>query len=218
MSNRELRVSSFVLATLILGAACSSGGASSDGSSTTTLPISGDTTSSSPTTIPEGYAKIASLLLTNVPRGLPLQPDKFADTGATNLDKAIQDAVATNAGDVLRRARFVVGYQRSWADADQARQDVVFLYEFASAAGAAQYVTDRVSELETVNADAQLAQFPVLIAGAVGLHSESPSSSFAVVVFSKGVYVVEALSTDASKNDQSSTAAALADAQNQRLP
>jgi len=72
VSNRELRVSSFVLATLILGAACSSGGSSSDGSSTTTLPISGDTTSTTPTTIPEGYAKIASLLLTNVPRGLPL--------------------------------------------------------------------------------------------------------------------------------------------------
>jgi hypothetical protein len=217
VSNRELRVSSFVLTILVLGAACSSGGTSSDGS-TTTLPISGDTTSSSPTTIPEGYAKIASLLLTNVPRGLALQPDKFADTGATNLDKAIQDAVATDAGEVLRRARFVVGYQRSWADADQARQDVVFLYEFASAAGAAQYVTDRVSELETVNADAQLGRFPVLIAGAVGLHSESPNSSFGVVVFSKGVYVVEALSTDASKNDQSLTAAALADAQNQRLP
>ena len=65
MSNRELRVSSFVLAILVLGAACSSGGASSGGSSTTTLPISGDTTSSSPTTIPGGYAKIASLLLTN---------------------------------------------------------------------------------------------------------------------------------------------------------
>jgi len=94
----------------------------------------------------------------------------------------------------------------------------VFLYEFSSAAGAARYVPDRVSELETVNADAKLGTFPVLIAGAVGLHSESPTSSFAGVLFSKGVYVVEALSTDASKNDQSLTAAALADAQNQRLP
>src|SRR5207253_2960176 len=134
--NRELRVSSFVLTILVLsgldlGAACSSGGASSDGSATT-LPISGDTTSAPSTTIPEGYAKIASLLLTNVPRGLPLQPDKFADTGATNLDKATQHAITANAGDVLRRAGFVVGYQRSWAAKDQAQQDVLFLYEFAS--------------------------------------------------------------------------------------
>jgi hypothetical protein len=75
-----------------------------------------------------------------------------------------------------------------------------------------------VSELEAANAALTIGRFAVLIAGAVGLHSESPDSSFGVVVFSKGVYAVEALSTDASKNDQSLAAAALAGAQNQRLP
>jgi hypothetical protein len=178
----------------------------------------GGTTSSTSTTVPEGYAELAALLLTSVPRNLELQPDKVADTGATNLDKAIQDAVSPNAAEALRKARFVAGYQRAWADADHVQQDVVFLYQFASAAGAAQYVTDRVSELEAVNADLKISRFPVLIAGAVGLHAESASSSFAVVVFAKGALVVEALSTEGSKNDQSSNAAALADAQQKRLP
>ncbi|MDP9335795.1 MAG: hypothetical protein M3Q30_21160 [Actinomycetota bacterium] len=217
MSNRELRVSSFLLVVLVVGAACSSGSASSGGSSTTST-TAGGTTSSSSSTIPEGFATLAARMLTNVPRGLALQPDKIADTGATNLDKAIQDAVAPNAAEVLRGAGFVAGYQRSWAGADLAQHDVVFLYQFASAAGAARYVTDRVSELEAANAGLTISRFAVLIAGAVGLHSEGPDSSFGVVVFSKGVYAVEALSTDASKDDQSLAAAALAEAQNQRLP
>jgi hypothetical protein len=223
VSKRELRVPAFLLVALV-GAACSSGGASSGESSTTTSTAVGGTTisssssSSSTTTIPSGYATLASLLLTNVPRGLTLQPDKIADTGATNIDKAIQDAVAPNAAQVLRGAGFTAGYQRSWASADLAQHDVIFLYQFASAAGAARYATDRVSELEAANAALTIGRFAVLIAGAVGLHSESPDSSFGVVVFSKGVYAVEALSTDASKNDQSLAAAALAGAQNQRLP
>jgi hypothetical protein len=223
VSKRELRVPAFLLAALVVGAACSSGSASSGESSTTTSTTVGGTTissspSSSTTTIPTGYATLAALLLTNVPRGLTLQPDKIADTGATNLDKAVQDAVASNAAQVLKGAGFTAGYQRSWASVDLAQHDVIFLYQFASAAGAAQYATDRVSELEAANAALAIGRFAVFIAGAVGLHSESPDSSFGVVVFSKGVYAVEALSTDASKNDQSFAAAALAGAQNQRLP
>jgi hypothetical protein len=218
VSNRELRVSSFLVAILVFGAGCSSGSGSSPGASSTTVTIPGGTTSSSSTTVPADYAALAALLLTNVPRGLALQPDKVADTGATNLDKAIQDAVAPNAAEVLRRAGFLAGYQRSWADADQLQHDDVFLYRFARAVGASQYVTDRISELEALNAGLKISRFPVLIAGAVGLHSESATSSFGVVVFSKGVYAVEALSTAASTQDQSLVAAALAEAQNQRLP
>lgn len=157
-------------------------------------------------------------MLTSVPRGLALEPDKDADTGATNLAKAIQDAVAADAATVLQGAGFVAGYQRSWADADQTQHDTVFLYQFANPAGASKYVSGRVAELESVNAALQLRPFPVLIAGAVGLHNESPTSSFGVVVFPKGVYVVEAVSTDASPQNQSINAVALASAQLQRLP
>src|SRR5439155_11942547 len=104
VSNRELRVPAFLLAALVVGVACSSGSASSGGSSTTTSTTVGGPTSSlsSTTTIPEGYATLAALLLTNVPRGLTLQPDKIGDTGATNLDKAIQHAVAPNEAQVLK--------------------------------------------------------------------------------------------------------------------
>jgi hypothetical protein len=156
-------------------------------------------------------------MLTSVPRGLVLDSDQEADTGATNLAKAIQDAVAPDAATVLKGAGFVAGYQRSWADADQVQHDVVFLYQFATPAGAARYVTSRVSELESVNSQ-QLSPFSVLIAGAVGLHNETANSSFGVVVAPKGVYVVEAVSTDASTLNQSLNAVALANAQLQRLP
>jgi hypothetical protein len=161
---------------------------------------------------------LAALMLTSVPRGLALEPDKDADTGATNLAKAIQDAVAADAATVLQGAGFVAGYQRSWADADQTQHDTVFLYQFATPAGASKYVAGRVAELNSVNAALQLSAFPVLIAGAVGLHGESATSSFGVVVFPKGVYVVEAVSTDASPQNQSINAVALASAQLQRLP
>jgi hypothetical protein len=147
-----------------------------------------------------------------------LQPDGVADTGATNLAKAIQDNVAANAGEVLKHAGFVAGYQRAWAQTDQARQNVVFLYQFATAAGAAEYAMNRVRQLEQVNAQGTLSRFPVLIAGAVGVRSESPTASFGAVVFSKGVFAVEAVATDSSQSDQSLVAAALAAAQDQRLP
>jgi hypothetical protein len=234
VSNRELRVFSIAVALLVVGAACSSGGSSAKappgGSSTSattdpnstpggsTIPATGATTSSPTSTPAAGYASIAALLLTTVPSGLALQPDRVADTGATNLAKAIQDNVAANAGEVLRHAGFVAGYQRAWAQADQARQNLVFLYRFATAAGAAEYAMNRVSELEQVNAQATMSRFPVLITGAVGLRSESSTSSFGAVMFSKGVFAVEAVATDASKSDQSLVAAALADAQRQRLP
>jgi hypothetical protein len=207
---------------LVLAAACSSGGSSAkpppSGSSTSAAPIGGPSTSSPTSTPAQAYATIAALLLTSAPSGLALQPDGVADTGATNLAKAIQDNVAANAGEVLKHAGFVAGYQRAWAQADQARQNLVFLYQFATAAGAAEYATNRVRELEQVNAQATITTFPVLIAGAVGVRSESATASFGAVVLSKGVFAVEAVATDASMSDQSLVAAALAAAQYQRLP
>ena len=228
VSNREPRVFSIAVAVLVVGAACSSGGSSAKtppGVSSTSATPGGSTTpatgaaTSSPTSTPaQAYAAIGALLLTTVPSGLALQPDGVADTGATNLAKAIQDNVAANAGEVLKHAGFVAGYQRAWAQTDQARQNVVFLYQFATAAGAAEYAMNRVLELEQVNAQATMSRFPVLITGAVGLRSESAASSFGAVMFSKGVFAVEAVATDGSKSDQSLVAAALAAAQYQRLP
>jgi hypothetical protein len=237
VSNRGLRVGAsacaFVVLTIV-GSACSSsgsGGSSAEStvpdgvvidsttSTTSTTPSSSVPTS---TTVAPGYAALANLLPTDVPSGLVLQPDRLADTGATNLAKAIQDDVTTDAGQTLRDAGFVSGYQRAWADADGVRQNVLYLYQFKTAAGAAQYVTRRAAALEQESAQANgggpASHFPVLISGAIGLRSESADSSFGAVVFSKGVYAVLAQSTDTGKVDESADASALAAAQNLRLP
>jgi hypothetical protein len=222
----------------VVGAACSSGGAGggtsestvNDGSviGTTTDPSATTATPSSSaaattTTIDPDYAPLAALLPTNVPSGLPLEPDRLADTGATNLAKAIQDDVSADAGGPLRSSGFVIGYQRAWADANAVKQNTLFVYKFKTPAGAAQYATSRAVSLENENSPiagqaGSVGHFPVLIPGAVGLHSESTQSSFGAVVFSKGVYSVVAVTTDAGNVDQSGNAAALAAAQNLMLP
>jgi hypothetical protein len=222
----------------VAGSACSSSGSGGESSestvtdgvvigSTTTTEATTSTPSSSAgtttTTIDPDYAALAKLLPTNVPSGLPLQPDSLADTGATNLAKAIQDDVSGAAGGLLRGAGFVIGYQRAWADADAVKQNTLFLYQFKTAIGAAQYAAGRATALASENSTitdpgAPIVHFPVLIPGAVGLHSESTDSSFAAVVYSKGVYSVVALTTDAGNVDQSANAAALAAAQNLLLP
>ena len=236
MSNRGVRVSAFAVALVVLavvGSACSSGGSGDTAESTvpdgpvvdSTSTTVTTTSSSVPTTttVAAGYAALAALLPTDVPSGLALQPDRLADTGATNLAKAIQDDVTTDAGETLRQAGFVSGYQRAWSDTDGVRTNILYLYQFENAAGAAQYATKRVAALEQENAPqasggSPVVHFPVLIPGAVGLRSESADSSFAAVLFAKGVYAVLAQSTDTGNVDQSANASALAAAQNLRLP
>ncbi|MDQ1475825.1 MAG: hypothetical protein QOE62_1054 [Actinomycetota bacterium] len=240
LPNRGLRHLASALALCVLGvvgAACSSGGASggssdstvndgsvigttTDSSATTTTPSSSAPTT---TTIDPNYATLAALLPTNVPSGLPLQPDRLADTGATNLSKAIQDDVSADAGSTLRSAGFVIGYQRAWTNSAAVKQNTLFVYKFKTAAGAAQYASSRAAALESENSPnavegGSIGHFPVLIPGAVGLHSEGTQSSFGAVVFSKGVYSVVAVATDAGNVDQSGNAAALAAAQNLILP
>ena len=160
---------------------------------------------------------MAALILTDVPSGFARQPDSIADTGPTNLAKAVQDEVAANAAQVLRQTGFVSGYQRAWADAGQVRQDIIFLYRFATAAGAEQYAKNRAAEVRFQSVG-PISAFAVFLPSGIGLHSETADSSFATVTFAKGVYAVEALSTNGVKEDQSLAAAALANAQFQRLP
>jgi hypothetical protein len=237
MSNRGLRAVSFVAALLIVGAACSSGGSKGPSADSTTIasstptstqpgsttipvttPTTGATSSSTPTTVAAAYNVIAGLTIVNVPSGFVLQPDRLADTGATNLAKAIQDSAAGNAPAVLRQAGFTVGYQRAWVAPGGDRQNAIFLYQFATAAGASQYTADRVAEIQATLDPGLIKNFPVLIQGAVGVHNESATSSFAAVVVAKGVYSIEAVATAGTKDDQSLDATALADAQYKRLP
>ena len=235
---RTARVSLSVSVVVVLGAACSSGGSgakTAPDSSSTTVPGGGSTTSAGATTAPgasttssqpslptttvvPGFETLAGLLLTTVPARFALLPDRVADTGPTNLAKAIEDEVAPHAADVLRTTGFVRGYQRAWSDAAAERQDTVFLYQFATAAGATQYAANRAGEIVALGARGPIKTFAVLLPGAIGLHSETVDSSFAVVTVAKGVYAIQATVTDGTNKDQSLDASALAAAQFQRLP
>jgi hypothetical protein len=219
----------------VLLTACSSGGSNGEpdpflatsttvpGGSTvsttaTTTTASTSSTSTTPSTIASAYASIAALMLTDAPSGFLIQPDRVADTGATNLAKALQDDVSRDAGNVLRGAGFVRGYQRAWVDATGVRQNVVYLYEFATPQGAASYAAHRSATIASLPSRGPVKEFPAFLAGAVGWHSESAVSSFGAVVVPKGVYYVEATSSDGAKVDQSNFAIMLADAQLKRLP
>ena len=211
---------------MLSGSACSTGGSGSNGAAdrTTTSVGQGISTTvestvvSSSTAIPGGDPALESLILTTVPSGLQRQPDNVADSGPVDLAKAIQDEVASDAAETLRTAGFLSGYQRTWADATQLEENVVFLYRFASATGAARYASHRLSEFATSSTGTSFTPFLVFLPSAGGLQVEGPTSSVAVVVFSKGVYSVEAVSTSGTHSDQSPIAAALAVAQYRRIP
>jgi hypothetical protein len=225
VSHRVPRVVSVVLALAVFAAACSSGGSKGADSTTTTttndLALLTTTSGGLPTTTIAGDPTLAVLLLQDAPSGFLKVPDKLADSGPTNLAKAINDEGSADGGRYLQQTGFVSGYQRVWSSSDSVRQNVIFLYRFKTAEGAAQYATNRASELQsfgTVDGAPPITTFNVPMPGGVGLHSEFASLSFGAVVFSKGVYSVQAVSTDGANVDQTVGVVAIAQAQFDRLP
>ena len=112
---------------------------------TTTLEATSTTPSSSAgtttTTIDPAYAAVVKLLPTNVPSGLALQPDRLADTGATNLAKAIQDD-GRRRGPVCSEARRLrrSGTSDRGPTPMRSAQNDVCSSTSSTAAGAATYV------------------------------------------------------------------------------
>jgi hypothetical protein len=228
---RALRRCSVGLTLIVLIGACSSGGSKKD-ASTTSLPAAttpdGSTIAPADTTTTElgatttttiaGDAALAGFLLKTVPSGYAKLPDRLSDSGPTNLAKAIRDEASQGGAAQLRQSGFVSGYQRVWAIGDGATQNVIFLYRFATPAGAAAYALNRAKELNAAPSNGPIVRFAPPMPGSIGLHSESPTLSFSAVVFSKGLYSVQAVSSDAAKIDQSLAAVALGQAQYDRLP
>jgi hypothetical protein len=221
VSHRVPRVLALLLAPAVFVAACSSGGSGTTApttSSSDTVGLSTTTAGASTTTTVAADPTLEVLLLQTVPSALVKQPDQISDSGPTNLAKAVRDEASAGGAQLLSQAGFVSGYQRVWASGDSVRQNTIFLYRFKTPQGAAEYATNRASELNAFGSNAPIASFNVPMPGGVGLHSESSTLSFGAVVFSKGNYSVQAVSTDGAQADQSVAVVALAQAQFDRLP
>jgi hypothetical protein len=200
-------------------------------STSTSAPVttatSGVTTTS--TTVPAG-PKLSTLILKDAPSAYPLQPDSAADTGPTGLHKAALDDVLNSpaqATALLRRNGFVAGYQRQWAEVGEVHENFVFLYQFATTVGAQAWVQHWEAEINGANSGATPVAFtPALVPGAIGLRAQDATGAQGVVLFVKGPYAVEALSTQSAPYnashpqyaDQSVPASLLAAAQYALLP
>jgi hypothetical protein len=224
----------FGCAFVVLGVACSGSDGSSKASPTTAAAPKTSTsrvrttTTTAPTRTttapPDG---LATLILSEVPGGFKLQPDDVADTGPTKLAKAALDDVGCNLGcdarEELTSAGFVDGYQRQWTNIDAAgsaiNQDFVYLYEFRTPAGAAQYAQHWRETLLSTNQGPGLQSFtPAFIPGAIGLRVADKFGSTGVALFTKGPYAVRAIVNGGPNIDQSGPATQLASEQYTSLP
>jgi hypothetical protein len=226
---------------LLAGTACSSSGGKSSPQQlpTTTVrkrpvtratkPARSTTTKpGTPTTTPVTLApqpKLADLILSSGPAGYVLQPDDIGDTGPTNLIKATNDDNSADARAALLSAGFDAGYQRLWTSVDDKgvnlNQDYLFLYRFKTPEGAQAFMQHwRLGLLDTVGGKAAATSFtPPLIPDAVGVSAISQEQgSTGVVLFTKGIYAVQALVVGAPAVDQSGVASDIAYAQYEQLP
>lgn len=160
-------------------------------------------------------------MLDEAPSGYDRKPDSLADTGPTDLAKAVLDDALTAEGDARRAlttAGFLRGYQRQWSTEPAISQNFIYVYEFATPEGAAQYLA-HWSAVATAGASrAGPLPFTPTVAGWIGLKANDERGSSGVVLFSKGPYAVQAVSTGAPGIDQAEPTTALAYAQFARLP
>ncbi len=96
------------------------------------------------------FSPLEALLVNSLPDGYVQVDDVEADTGPSNLSKAVSDDGGVDGKAVLIGAGFVNGHQRLWQTGDQGSTVYVRLYEFSNANGAASY-TDR--EIEYIDDD-----------------------------------------------------------------
>jgi len=205
----------------IIAAACSGGGKSSTSTPTTSPTASGSasTTAASTTTLPAAN-DLSKLILSTVPSGFTQQADDVADTGPTNAEKAALDDVSDKGPGLLRDAGFQHGYQRTWIGADGSDTNTILLYQFATPAGAQQWVNHWLEELRQPVKGVTISDFDVPLGSmhGFGVRGDYTDSSSGIAVFAQGPYAVQAAVHTASSNDPTPAAILLATAQNDRLP
>jgi hypothetical protein len=159
-------------------------------------------------------------MLTVAPSGFVLQPDSVGDTGPSNLAKAARDDGRPGASAALKRAGFVRGFQRLWIKASAADENILFLYQFRSKAGATGYAQRAHTTFQRGSRGQHPVAFAVAgIPGAVGFEGPLASGGMAaIIVFQHGVYLVVAVADAGSGADETGAVQELALAQYSRLP
>ena len=155
------------------------------------------------------------------PSNFPRKADSFADTGPVDLDKAVLDDALTGESDArqaLLAAGFLRGYQRQWSTEDGVGQNFVFVYQFATPEGAASYLVHWQAVAFGGPTRGALVPFTPILPGAIGLKGNDARGSSGAVLFSKGPYAVQAVSTGKSGIDQALPTGELAFAQYALLP
>jgi hypothetical protein len=175
-----------------------------------TAPTIAAVTSTTPAT-----AELEALLLTDVPAGYTVSTENVGDGGPVDLEDAVTEDGASDARDALTSAGFDTGYQRVWVNADD-EEVVAYLYRFADAPGAERYAT-RLVQARTE--EEGFRRFPVAgISGANGFAGDIETGTSTVVIYAKGVHVVQLIVNAAVAQPQQSLATRLAAAQHARLP
>jgi hypothetical protein len=225
--NRRALATSCALVVLACG--CTRGSVKAEPNPTTTTatapgssssaPVSSSTSSSTTTTSVLARSALESLILEVVPSLYEREPDSLANTGPTDLDKAASDDVfSRDARGALVRAGFVRGYQRQWSSNDTVGQNFIFVYQFATPAGARSYLSHwRTAVIADVSGNPPV-PFTPPIPGAIGLASRSDRASSGIVLYAKGVYAVQAVATGGPGLNPRAPASSLAFAQYALLP
>lgn len=165
------------LAVALGGTACSSGG--DEGAAATTLPPR----------LPDRLelSVVERLVVERVPPGFLLMPDDVRDTGPSDLAKAIRDQGGSPEDrDFLVDAGFSLGYQRFWLHEDDSEL-LVFLYEFASAEGAAAQLRQIETAIRNAAQRSRITAFRTTgIPDGVGLEASDSTEPAVAVLFTRG--------------------------------
>lgn len=167
--------------------------------------------------VAKSYEDLAKALNIAAPEGYLLQPSQVGDTGPTDLAKASRDDGGDDAEGFLTRTGFVRGYQRQWMRAP-GDDFIVYLYQFGTNAGAAEY-TERLKTEATMTAEGVTLQpFDVPgIGGALGVNASDPTFASSSVTFAKGPYSVQVVVNSKKLTGLQALANAIAEEQYSRL-
>ena len=204
-----------VLATLPL-AACSGGAVKEK--STAEGQVETSTTVKPPKVkVVKNIDELAKAISISAPEGYILQPDQVGDTGPSDIVKASRDDGGDDAQEFLARTGFLRGYQRMWSRSES-DDFIIYLYQFATPAGAAEYTNRVTADATTPAPDVTLGQFPVTeISGAVGVNATAKAFANSSVTFVKGPYSVQVIVNSTTPVGLQSLATALAEEQYSRL-
>lgn len=133
---------------------------------------------------------LQSRLIQSVPTGYVQQADDVADTGPSDLDKAVRDELEPDARTALTAAGFVAGYQRYWAD-PKGGAIVEFVYQFRDETAATGYLERWVDGATDPTAGPTNPFIVPEVPGARGLSTSTSEGPAAIVLLSRGAYTAQ---------------------------